>query len=74
MEESHAYIYSLKPVALVLGCLSALIFCSYFVSYWIEHKDPFAVPTVTHAVGTKTVAHPVSPHKHPYKNALHVSQ
>lgn len=30
-----------KPVAIVLGCLSALILGSYFVSCWMEHKSPF---------------------------------
>lgn len=33
----------LKPVALVLGLLSALIFVSYFGSALIHGRDPFAV-------------------------------
>jgi hypothetical protein len=32
-----------KPVALVLGLLSALIFMSYFGSALIHGRDPFAV-------------------------------
>jgi hypothetical protein len=34
-----------KPIALVLGLLSALIFVSYFGSALIHGKDPFAVST-----------------------------
>lgn len=63
-----------KPVAIVLGCLSALIFCSYFASCWIEHKDPFQIDHAAHVMRTKTGAHPASPHKHPYKAALPTSQ
>lgn len=63
-----------KPVALVLSCLSALIFCGYFVSCWIEHKDPFQVNAATHVVGAKTAAHPIPPHEHPYKAATRVSE
>jgi hypothetical protein len=33
----------LKPVAVVLGLLSALIFVSYFGSALIHGRDPFAV-------------------------------
>jgi hypothetical protein len=34
-----------KPVALVLGLLSALILVSYFGSALMRGKDPFAVST-----------------------------
>lgn len=33
----------LKPIAVVLGLLSALIFVSYFGSALIHGRDPFAV-------------------------------
>ena len=64
-----------KPVAIVLGFLSALIFCSYFASCWIEHKDPFQINHAMHVIRTKPSAHPVVPsHNHSYKAALPASQ
>ena len=63
-----------KPVAIVLGFLSALIFCSYFASCWIEHKDPFQIGRAAHVIRAKTIAHPVPPHKHSYKAAPTASE
>ena len=63
-----------KPVAIVLGCLSAMIFCGYFITCWIEHKDPFKVDAATHISVPATAAHSISAHKHTYKPAAHVSQ
>jgi hypothetical protein len=57
-----------KPVFIVLGCLSAMIFCGYFISCWIEHKDPFKVDAATH------ITAPALAHKHSHKPASHVSQ
>ena len=63
-----------KPVAIVLGCLSALIFCGYFINCWIEHKDPFKVDAATHISVPATTPHHSSANKHPYKSAVHVNQ
>lgn len=57
-----------KPVALVLGLLSALILVSYFGSAHMRGKDPFAVSTgnwqpeaAHHAANRSTGAHkPIS--------------
>jgi hypothetical protein len=57
-----------KPVALVLGTVSALILGGYFVSCWIEHKDPFQVGAM-HVVRTKPTPHPTEPHQHAHKVA-----
>ena len=53
-----------KPVALVLGLLSALILVSYFGSALMHGKDPFAVGTgnwqptpAHHAAGHSNGAH-----------------
>jgi hypothetical protein len=61
-----------KPVAVVLGCLSAMIFCSYFVSCWIEHKDPFRVDAATYI--TAPAAHPAPAQERACQPAPHVSQ
>ena len=61
-----------KPTAIVLGCLSAMIFCGYFISCWIEHKDPFRVDAATHISAPAT--HPSPACKHVYKPTPHVSQ
>jgi hypothetical protein len=59
-------VVSWKPVALVLGLLSALILVSYFGSALIRGKDPFAVstgnwqPTAAHHTATR---HSSSEHK-----------
>lgn len=52
-----------KPIALVLGLLSALILVSYFGSALMRGKDPFAVstgdwqpPAVHHATSHSTSA------------------
>ena len=63
-----------KPVAIVLGGLSAMIFCGYFISCWIEHKDPFKVDAATHISVPAQATHPASTHKHVYKPVPHVSQ
>jgi hypothetical protein len=63
-----------KPVALVLGCLSAMIFCGYSISCWIEHKDPFKVDATTHISIPATAAHPVPAHKQTYKPTAHATQ
>ena len=53
-----------KPIALVLGLLSALILVSYFGSALMRGKDPFAVSTgdwqpaaTHHATSQPTGAH-----------------
>jgi hypothetical protein len=57
-----------KPVALVLGLLSALILVSYFGSALMQGKDPFAVSTgnwqpaaIHRAASHSTAAHTPSP-------------
>ena len=57
-----------KPVALVLGLLSALILVSYFGSALMRGKDPFAVSTgnwqpaaAQHAGSHSTSAHKLNP-------------
>ena len=51
-----------KPVALVLGLLSALILVSYFGSALMRGKDPFAVSTGNW--GTTAAHHAISDHRH----------
>jgi hypothetical protein len=63
-----------KPVAILLGFLSAMIFCGYSISCWIEHKDPFKVGGATHISRSAATAHLASAHKHMYKPVAHVSQ
>jgi len=63
-----------KPVAIVLGCLSALILGSYFVSCWMEHKSPFLTYHPVQIHETMPVAHPVSQHKHRYPSTSQASQ
>lgn len=48
-----------KPVALVLGLLSALILVSYFGSALMRGKDPFAVSTGN---WQPAAAHPAARH------------
>jgi hypothetical protein len=57
-----------KPVALVLGLLSALILASYFGSALMQGKDPFAIrtgnwqPAASHHVAShSTGAHKSKP-------------
>lgn len=54
-----------KPVALVLGLLSALIFVSYFGSALMHGKDPFVVSTGNwqHAPAQQVANHSTDPHK-----------
>ena len=54
-----------KPVALVLGLLSALILVSYFGSALMRGKDPFAVSTGNWnpAVAHHVASHSTSGHK-----------
>lgn len=63
-----------KPVAIVLGCLSALILGSYFISCWMEHKSPFLTYHPTQIHETMPVAHPIPQHKHRYLSTPQVSQ
>lgn len=63
-----------KPVAIVLGCLGAMIFCGYFISCWIEHKDPFKVDAATPISVPATANHAAPAHKHTHKPAAQVSQ
>ena len=63
-----------KHIAIVLGCLTALILNGYFAWSWIEHKDPVQVDGATHNVGGKPDTHPVSPDRHLYKAVPSVSQ
>lgn len=58
-----------KPVAIVLGCLGALILSSYFVSCWMEHKSPFLTYHPTQVQGATTVAHPVPQQRQVYEAA-----
>lgn len=64
----------LKPVAIVLGSLSAMIFCGYFITCWIEHKDPFKVDAATHISAPASTAHSAPAHKHTYKPTARLSQ
>jgi len=57
----------LKPIAIVLGCLSALILGSYFVSCWMEHKSPFLTYHPMQVRRTMTVAHPPPQSWHSHK-------
>lgn len=55
-----------KPVALVLGLLSALVLVSYFGSALLRGKDPFAVSTGNWqpaAAVHHTTAHSTNTHK-----------
>jgi hypothetical protein len=54
-----------KPVALVLGLLSALIFVSYFGSALMHGKDPFAVSTGNwqHTPAQQVANHSTGAHK-----------
>jgi hypothetical protein len=63
-----------KPVAIVLGCLSAMIFCGYFINCWIEHKDPFKADAATHINVPTTATYAAPAYKHTYRPAAHVSQ
>jgi hypothetical protein len=74
VEETMLILVPFKPIAIVLGCLSALILGSYFVSCWMEHKSPFLTYHPTQIRETTTVAHPVPQHRHPYKATPQVSQ
>jgi len=58
-----------KPVALVLGLLSALILVSYFGSALVRGKDPFAISTgnwqpaaAQHAQSHSSGVHKSTPH------------
>lgn len=62
-----------KPVAIVLGCLSTMIFCGYFITCWIEYKDLFKVDAAMH-INVPTAVYPMSAHKRTYKPVAHVSQ
>ena len=54
-----------KPVALVLGLLSALILVSYFGSSVLERKDPFAISSgqSQRSIPRHTAGHSVTAHK-----------
>lgn len=53
-----------KPVAIVLGLLSALIFMSYFGSALIHGRDPFAVNSaIWHPPAQHVISHASTTHK-----------
>lgn len=57
-----------KPVALVLGLLSALILVSYFGSALMHGRDPFAVSTGN---WQPAAAHHVTGHSSPHQKPIH---
>jgi hypothetical protein len=60
-----------KPVVLVLGLLSGLIFVGFMGSSLLEGKGPFAVDRgeMRHAVVGQDGARATPKHKHPHKAA-----